>query len=190
LSKYREYYDVGIKQKEVLKLEELKKMYDDYFKTEERVPKLLSNVKLVEFVKESRENALIVYRALSGIFTHRYSGWIVSELKGEGDYQDYYSSGGEGAIANRKIYRLLKKSDLNVIDGNYTWNWILNKTIWRIRKKRMKRIVHLVCIIHRTKDNKKRIKVEKEFKRLLGKNDRYLNKSDKKKELMKNGKKN
>ncbi|KKN18348.1 hypothetical protein LCGC14_0956680 [marine sediment metagenome] len=155
----------------------LSKVYNDYFKTEEGVLKLLSNEKLKEFVLESEENAKMIYRALAeNIFTHRYAGWIVSELKGEGDYRDYCCSGGEGGIENRKIWKLLKKSDLNVIGGNYTWNWILNKTVWKIRMKRLNRLMFLSLNIYKPEYLKEREKMQKEFDKLQKKLDKISKK--------------
>lgn len=164
------------------KVKTLSEAYNDFFKTGERVPKLLSNNKLVEFVKESEENAIKIYRALSSTFTWRYSGGIVAELKGVGDYRDYYCSGGEGAVESRKVWKLLKKSDLNVIgEGrNYTWNKILNKTIWKIRWNRSKKIMDLLFKIDKTTDKKKQEKILKKFDRLSNKTKRRISKWDKK----------
>lgn len=176
--------------KEIIK--KLSEIYDDYFKTEERVPKLLSNKKLEEFVKESKENAKRIYRALSGIFTWRYSGGIVAELKGVGDYRDYYCSGGEGAVESRKVWKLLKKSDLNVLgEGvNYTWNMILNKTIWKVRWNRSKKIMDLLFKIDKITDKKEKEKIWKKFDRLRRKTERRISKWDKKEKKKEKANKN
>lgn len=162
------------------KVKTLVEAYDDFFKIGKRVPKLLSNEKLKEFVKESEENAKEIYRALSSIFTWRYSGGIVAELNGKGKYTDYYCSGGEGSVKSRKIYRLLKKSDINIVEGNYTWNWILNKTIWKIRWNRSKKVMDLIFKIDKTTNKKKREKILKKFDRLSNKTKRRIDKWDKK----------
>ena len=170
------------------KVKTLTETYNDFFKIGERVPKLLSNEKLEEFVKESKENAKKIYKALAeNVFTWRYSGGIVAELKGVGDYQDYYCSGGEGAIESRKVWKLLKKSDLNVLgEGiNYTWNYILNKTILKIRWKRSCKIMDLVLKIDKTINKKEKEKILEKFHRLQKKTKRRIDKWDKKEKKLK-----
>ena len=162
------------------KVKTLIEAYDDFFKIGERVPKLLSNEKLKKYVLKSEENAKELYRALSSVFTWRYSGGIVAELKGEGDYRDYYCSGKEGSVKSRKLCRLLKKSDLNILEGNYTWNYILNKTIWKIRWNRSKKIMALIFKIDKNTNKKKQEKILKKFDRLSNKTKRRIDKWDKK----------
>jgi len=146
--------------------EHLYKEYRKYFKLDEREPKLYSNKKLKEFILKSDENAKTVYRALAvNIFTWRAAGSVVANIKGSGDYQDYYCCGQEGTCKSRKVWRLLKNAGVNILgDGkNYTWNWIQWKTIWRLRWKRMDRLMNLVILFDKEKNKKRRIKIEKKI---------------------------
>jgi hypothetical protein len=101
--------------------------------------------KLIFFIRESKENAVMIYRALAENYsTWRQAGQIVADLKGEGDYTDYYCSGREGCIKNRKVWKLLKKAGYDVLDGmNYTYCYLWIKIIGKRQVREVKSLFDL-----------------------------------------------